>query len=407
MRWYAGQQCQRDDLGVVVSATVKAAAHLGQYYQENMRTTMKTDFEKVKQLFDISQKLILNQKDEIFVISTIEWNTIPWDENDFATTVTTTGSTCGASWTSPRLSMTSETLSAPIVAPMAERFFWTVQWSSKKLLNDRAVKLSKAEVHVFSDLVLCFGKFHEHLRSIDAWKQKIEWFTKFREYRELNGIDGRTTRVRVDYFPRTHNSEDRIIFMSMYNDIDWTKAGHKEDCISNSLEVKRTQRTLVIRRTRNRRKVEWNAHQQAKRFLERFCRDEEASSHRKCTSKTSSKNRVRPRIFEKQRRRKIIDSQQRWFDDSRVVVSHDHFRQSAQCLRRQYRIVAQNSFRRSQIIRFPVRGDPWRIWMTSRSPESHPTSCQSQWIHLRSMFRYRETCCEVKTKGSRHFQRIL
>ena len=36
------------------------------------------DFVKVKTLFDISQKLILNQKDEIFGTSTIEWHTIPW-----------------------------------------------------------------------------------------------------------------------------------------------------------------------------------------------------------------------------------------------------------------------------------------------------------------------------------------
>ena len=37
------------------SATLKAAVHLGQDYQENLRATKNTDFEKVKQLFDISQ----------------------------------------------------------------------------------------------------------------------------------------------------------------------------------------------------------------------------------------------------------------------------------------------------------------------------------------------------------------
>ena len=29
----------------------------------------------------------------------------------------------------------------------------------------------------------------------------------------------------------------RIIFMSMYNDIDWTKRGNKEDCIANVLKI--------------------------------------------------------------------------------------------------------------------------------------------------------------------------
>ena len=36
--------------------------------------------------------------------------------------------------------------------------------------------------------------------------------------------------------------------------------------------------------------------------------------------------------------------------------------------------------------------------------ESHPASCQSWRIHFRSMFRYRETCCEVIKKDSRIFQ---
>ena len=45
-----------------MSATMKAAVHLGQYYQENLRTTKNTDFEKDKTLFDTSQKLMLNHE---------------------------------------------------------------------------------------------------------------------------------------------------------------------------------------------------------------------------------------------------------------------------------------------------------------------------------------------------------
>ena len=35
-----------------------------------------------------------------------------------------------------------------------------------------------AKVHVYSVSVLCLGKLHEHPQSIEAWKQKLEWFTK-------------------------------------------------------------------------------------------------------------------------------------------------------------------------------------------------------------------------------------
>ena len=36
---------------------------------------------------------------------------------------------------------------------------------------------------------------------------------------------------------QTEQCEDRLIFMSMYNDVDGTKNGNKEIYISNSLEV--------------------------------------------------------------------------------------------------------------------------------------------------------------------------
>ena len=112
-----------------MSATVKAAVHLGQDYQENLRTTKNTDFEK---------ELILNKKDGIFAISTVEWNTIPW--------MRTT------------------------------------------LLLDGAVKLSKAKVLVYSDSGVCLGKFRAYRQSIETWEQKIEWFMKSREYLELEGL---------------------------------------------------------------------------------------------------------------------------------------------------------------------------------------------------------------------------
>ena len=98
---------------IFMSASMKAAVHLGPDYKENLRTTKNTDFEQVKTLFHISQSLILNHQSEFYVISTIEWNTTPW-------------------------------------------------MRSNLLLRDRAIKLSKAKVHVYSDPVLCLGKIHEH-----------------------------------------------------------------------------------------------------------------------------------------------------------------------------------------------------------------------------------------------------
>ena len=134
--------------GIFMSATMKAAVHLGQNYEENLRIS------RVKAFFDISQSLILNQKSEIYGISTIEWNTIPW------------------------LRSTS--------------------------LHYRAIKLSKAKEHACSDSVLCLGKIHEHPQSIRHWKI---WMVRgFQGRSRIEWNRRRAGRARVKYFPRTHNT---------------------------------------------------------------------------------------------------------------------------------------------------------------------------------------------------------
>ena len=73
------------------------------------------------------RELLLYQRDEIFGISTIEWTT-------------------------------------------------TIPWMRTTLLHDRAIRLSKAQVRVYSDSVFCLGKTHEHPHSMEAWRGNIEWF---------------------------------------------------------------------------------------------------------------------------------------------------------------------------------------------------------------------------------------
>ena len=70
-----------------------------------------------------------------------------------------------------------------------------------------------------------------------------------------NCLELTENRVRVEYFPRTYligdppkdlqdqniepeHFEGRIIFISMFNDIDWTKVGNSEKCMWNSEQFK-------------------------------------------------------------------------------------------------------------------------------------------------------------------------
>ena len=61
-----------------MSATMKAAIHLGLDHNANLFTYKNADLEELKTLFDITQKLILEQKHKIKQVSTIEWHVTPW-----------------------------------------------------------------------------------------------------------------------------------------------------------------------------------------------------------------------------------------------------------------------------------------------------------------------------------------
>ena len=88
-----------------MSTTMKAAAHLGPNYNDNLVTHRNTNFEELKTLFDITQRLIFNHGFEILNVSTIEWST---------------------------------------------------------LLHAKVIQWAKAKIHVYSDSGLCLGKMYDH-----------------------------------------------------------------------------------------------------------------------------------------------------------------------------------------------------------------------------------------------------
>ena len=150
--------------------------------------------EQLETLFNISQQLILNHGSEICGISTIGWH---------------------------------HTL-----------------WRRSTLQHDRAIKLSQAMVHVYSDSVLCLGKMHAYSCTYGK-VERTPWILPTpRITKKWCGIDGEPFEFEWHIFPghtavellreiqmrmttrgiKPAELEDRIIFMSMYNDdIDWSK----------------------------------------------------------------------------------------------------------------------------------------------------------------------------------------
>ena len=155
-------------------------------------------------MFHKSEKLIFEQSDEIYGISTINW------ENS--------------------------------------------SWKYLSLVGDEVISLLHTKVYVFSDSVLCFEKMNENPQSNIVWEDRLKWFTSSPEYRTLDRIDGESIEFEWNIFPgfislqlsqevqelllrlseTPENYTGRIIFMSMFNDISCGSKDNKKECESNA-----------------------------------------------------------------------------------------------------------------------------------------------------------------------------
>ena len=184
----------------------------------------------MKQMFDMSEKLISEQSDEIHGVKTSNWEDSSWKY----------------------LSLIG---------------------------GEQVISLLHTKVYVSTDSVLCLGKMNENPESNIAWEDRLTWFKSSPEYRALDRIDGEPMEFEWNIFPGfttlqlCHKVQEllsrlsvtpekftgRVIFMSMFNDISWRSKDNKKECDSNarfvSLYAKIRSRTMVIPRTWLREKV--------------------------------------------------------------------------------------------------------------------------------------------------------
>ena len=171
-----------------MSSTLESSVFMGKNYSNNRHSFKNTKDLTMKQMFDISAKLV-SEQDEIYGVKTIDW------ENS--------------------------------------------SWKYLSLIGDeQVISLQRTKVYVFSDSVLCLGKIHENSQSNTAWEQRLEWFKTTPGYRTLDRIDGEPMELEWNIFPgfntlqlsdevkslllrlseTPENFTGRIIFMSMFND---------------------------------------------------------------------------------------------------------------------------------------------------------------------------------------------
>ena len=108
-----------------MSVTMESAVFMGKNYLNNCHSIANTADLTLKQMFDISTKLV-SEQDEISGLETIGW------ENH--------------------------------------------SWKYLSLLGDERISnLQRTTVYVFSDSVLCLGKISENSESNVAWEQRSGW----------------------------------------------------------------------------------------------------------------------------------------------------------------------------------------------------------------------------------------
>ena len=184
--------------GMFMSSILRASVFMEKNYSDNLHSIKNTEDLTMKQMFDICEKLITGQSDEIYGVKTINW-----------------------------------------------------EGSSRKYLSlvgdEEVISLLHTKVYVFSDSVLCLGKVNENPQSNTAWEERLTWFKSSPEYKALDKIDGDPMEFEWNIFPgfttlqlctkvqellsrlsvTPEKFTGRIIFMSMFNDISWESKDKK------------------------------------------------------------------------------------------------------------------------------------------------------------------------------------
>ena len=184
-----------------MSSTLQASVFMGKEYSDNLHSNKNTEDLTMKQMLDMSEKLVSEQSDEIYGVNTINWEDSSWKH------LTLVG-------------------------------------------GEQVISLSHTKVYVFSDSVLCLGKMNENPQSNYALDDRLTWFKSSSEYRALDTIDGEPMEFEWNVFPgfttlqfcnkvqeflsnMSTEPEDftgRIIFMSMFNDISWGSKENERKC---------------------------------------------------------------------------------------------------------------------------------------------------------------------------------
>ena len=194
--------------GMFMAATMNAATFMGKNFSTIQSVVKKYEDLTLKQMFDVTAQLV-NDQEEIHGLDKIQW-----EKNS---------------------------------------------WKHLSLIGDETIiNLQSTKVFVFSDSVLCLGRYLQHPDSNEAWKNRVTGIQSGKSYRDYDGINGEPTEFEWNIFPGFTTLQlcgkindllsnlgqtpatftGRILFMSMFNDISCDRKGNKDECLANAGVIK-------------------------------------------------------------------------------------------------------------------------------------------------------------------------
>ena len=152
-KWHEFQMLQKMERNVLwfvecSCVTMESAVFMGKNYLNNCQSIANTTDLTLKQMFDISARLVAEQ-DEI-------------------------------SW----------------LETMLGKSFMEIL----VIGDERVINLQRTKVYVFSDSVLCLGKILENTQSHDAWEQRLGWLKSSQNYRNFDRVDGEPMEFEWNIF---------------------------------------------------------------------------------------------------------------------------------------------------------------------------------------------------------------
>ena len=186
-----------------MSSTLQASVFMGKNYSDNWHSIQNTEDVTMKQMFDISEKLLSEQSDEIYGVKTINWE--------------------------------------------------SSSWKYLSLIGDeQVISLQRTKVYFFRFCIVSWKDERESSTNM-AWEDRLTWFKSSPEYRALDRIDGEPIEFEWYIFPGfttlqlSHKVQELLLRLSVTPENFYRTNYHHVDVQRHLMGIKGQQERMRVK----------------------------------------------------------------------------------------------------------------------------------------------------------------